>query len=123
MSNKLVKIYSKKIYGVANQVLIVEGKTEELNYDFTVYADDEVIPFEIDKEDSNFTLTINLEKRQKHIVISFIHDKKEKVICKINNYMISRLFNKISNVINRTLRKIGVVFKTLYKGIKFIWKE
>ena len=123
MSNKLVKIYSKKIYGVANQVLIVEGKTEELNYDFTVYADDEVIPFEIDKEDSNFTLTINLEKRQKHIVISFIHDKKEKVICKINNHMISRLFNKISNVINRTLRKIGVVFKTLYKGIKFFWKE
>ena len=123
MSEKIVKIYSKKIYGLANQVLIIEGKTEVDEYDFIVMADDEVIQYEIDKDYCNFTLTINLEKRQKHIVVKFLHNGMQMIICKVNNHLVSRVFNKILNIASKIIRKIILIFKIIYKGIKFFWKE
>ena len=123
---KQLKVKEKLIMGVNNPFLsvVVSKKDPEANPDIIVLEDGESIDFQCRVISRRRTvLTAELSQNSKKIEL-FEKDKDTiHKLCELKNIKIIRALNKIKKIYFSINRKIKKIIYTLYKGIRFFWRE
>lgn len=125
MKYDYIGINKQLITGIKRPSLHVEGTIKKSNYDFEVYADG------IKKEcivqkfpgSGSFIIDCEISTKDKKIEVFVISDNKKDKVSIIRNRLRSRINNKIRGKISKPLLTLKVIFFTLIKGIKYMWKE
>lgn len=120
-----IGLKEQTIFGVKNPLLYIQGSIYLKNYDFLVYADGEEIQTDIMQlgDMNSFLLQAKLPATAKKIKVFVKSEGKLYPISSLKNNIFGRLFRKIKSLIKKILVKIKILFRTIYKGIKFLWKE
>lgn len=125
MKKNNIEIKEKNIFGIKNPMLHIKGIIKLQDYDFIVYSDKKQVDFELmilgDKED--FLLQAKLPVSSKKIKVFLKSNNNNVLICSLNNNLIGRIYRKIKSVLKIFFTKCKILLITIYKGIKFLWKE
>lgn len=125
MKKNEIEINEKNIFGVKNSKLCISGTTRLQDYDFVIYADKKQIEFELMVLDDkgSFVLQAKLPPSSKKVKVFIKYANKEKLICSLNNNLIGRFYRKIKSVLKVFFTKCKVLLITIYRGIRFLWRE
>ena len=118
-------ITKKEINGVNKPLLHVEGKSKVEKYKLEVYVDDEKENF-IEQRfpgSNEFIIDCELNENDNNVILKSIINDKEEIVFKLKNKKIRRIKNKLSTKISKPFKSILVILVTLWKGIKYLWKE
>lgn len=120
-----IGIKEQTIFGVKNPLLYIQGTINLQDYDFLVYADGEEISINITQlgDMNNFLLQAKLPTTAKKIKVFIKSEKKLYLISSLRNNFFGRLYRKLKSLLKKIIAKIKITLKTIYRGIKFLWKE
>ena len=125
MATDIFKITKEEISGINNPLLHLEGKVNKKNYDIEVISNGEKKEIMLQKfpGSGNFMCDVELKSSDKLIEVYLIVDDEKVLMKKIQNKKIKRIINKIKPKIIKPFRTLRIVLVTLFKGIKYLWKE
>lgn len=119
-----VGLKMQTISGVKNPMLTLVG-TKNLEMDFEITADGKKLEFSYDTLPSSddFCIRAIIPFKAKFVKVYVIVDGKRNLILDRKMSIISRIKHKVWSEVKGILIFLRAVFVTLFKGIKFFWKQ
>lgn len=130
--NKNIEFSHISIAGIVNPQITLIGRFKNEDASLVVKQDDKKIDYKMhycsDKND--FNITADVDKKSKKISVYLVSNNKETLIFTKRMSIIKRVFRKIGGICFKLKRKlfsflkiIPSFFITLWRGIKFFWRE
>ena len=123
MKYNFIGISFQKISGINNPLLTLIGTIKDDSREFKVLVDGKEIEFDINFNGNDFILKSVLTKNQKIIEVYYFVNDNKYLIYRGKNTLFRRLKTKLSFIIKNNLNILKAFLVTLFKGIKFLWKE
>ena len=116
----------QSVNGINNPLLTIVGTTTCDNYKIKICCDDEEVKYNqlYTREDTDFVITAVLNPSAKYVYgYIILEDGTEKLFLKKRMSKIKRALSKIKWIVLRILGLFKAIFVTIFKGIKYFWKE
>lgn len=125
MKYDFIGLETQVINGIKHPNLTLIGCITEDKYKFIVLADGEEIDYSINLVDrqGGFIINAPFSNQVKKIDVYVKIGNKKYLISTLKNSIIAKTYRKFAGIFSRVLHLIKAVFVTIYKGIKFFWKE
>ena len=125
MKYDFIGLRSQTINGVKNPMLTLVGTVTEKKYKFIVLADGKEINYTLDviNNDGDFALFAPFDNSVRVIEVFIEINKKKYFISRLENITIIKAYKKVMQCIYKVCHIIKAAFITLFRGIKFLWKE
>lgn len=125
MTTDLFEITKEEISGINNPLLHLEGKVNKKEYEIEVTCNGRKKTVLLQKfpASGTFMCDVDLCQNEKKAKVYLIYDNKRVLMAKIKNTKMKRVKNKIKSKASKPFRSVLVIFVTIWKGIKFFWKE
>ena len=129
LDKSCVKIEKKSITGIRHPHLVVEGYLLDENCELRAYVDGKRVKnniyfysnnnLSVFQDSKKFLIRKPLEKTAKIAEVKISDGKDEVLVFKIRNTIFRRLCFKMQQIIE----KLGKAFKSIGKGVRFLWRE
>ena len=121
----IAEIKKYQISGINNPFLHIEGTCKKKKYEVKIITNKGTKDYKIQKysDDNDFEIDVNLSKKDKVINVIFISGDEEYNVLTVKNSTFIRVFNKIKGYFSVFCNLLKVIFITLGKGIRFLWRE
>lgn len=125
MAIEVFRIKKEEISGVNNPLLHLEVEVDVNDYEVEAFTDERKLQPILQKYPASnfFVCDIELSQKDKKVKVYLKYEDKKVLIIKVNNTKAKRVKNKIISKLKKPFLSVLVVFVTLGKGIKFLWKE
>ena len=125
MKYDFIGLQTQVIHGIKNPMLTLVGTVTEEKYSFIVLADGKEIDYTLDivNRQGDFALFAPFDNSVKVIEVFIKIGNKKYFISRLENVTIIKAYKKVANFFRRIFNVIKAIFVTLFKGIKFLWKE
>ena len=125
MKYDFIGLETQVINGIKHPNLTLIGCITEDKYKFIVLADGKEIDYSINLVDrqGGFIINAPFSNQVKKIDVYVKIGNKKYLISTLKNSIIAKTYRKFAGSFSRVLHLIKAVFVTIYKGIKFFWKE
>ncbi len=124
MRYDFIGLETQVITGIENPNLTLIGCIIEEKYKFIVLADGKEIEYSLKIDNQGgFILNAPFSRKVKLVEVYVEVGKKKYLISSLKNRTYAKVCRKILNKVYNILHFIKAIFVTIFKGIKFFWKE
>lgn len=123
MAKNIVKVTKFILSGIKNPAIQIEGICERENVTFLLKLDGKKEDYHIVIQDNHFVLTCEIDRSVREIELFSRIGSKESLLFQTKNSIFKRILNKIQSLFITPCLYLRAIFVTLFKGIRFLWRE